>query len=81
MALESIPKAGNEVWVISVRNGAARAFKRKILPKVGFMALRCYNMVVSTTIFTLGIEGMGPLTGEGSGLLNQFAQGLRPGLT
>jgi hypothetical protein len=34
------------------------------------MALRCYNMGVSATIFTLGIEGMGPLTGEGSRLLN-----------
>jgi FHS family L-fucose permease-like MFS transporter len=29
-----------------------------------------FNSIMFPTIFTLGIEGMGPLTGEGSGLLN-----------
>ncbi len=29
-----------------------------------------FNSVMFPTIFTLGIEGLGPLTGEGSGLLN-----------
>jgi len=28
-----------------------------------------FNSIMFPTIFTLGIEGMGPLTGEGSGLL------------
>ncbi len=34
------------------------------------MALRCYNMAVSTTLFTLDIEEMGPLNGGDSELLN-----------
>jgi len=29
-----------------------------------------FNSIMFPTIFTLGIEGLGPLTGEGSGLLN-----------
>jgi MFS transporter, FHS family, L-fucose permease len=29
-----------------------------------------FNSIMFPTIFTLGIEGVGPLTGEGSGLLN-----------
>ena len=29
-----------------------------------------FNSIMFPTIFTLGIEGLGPLTGDGSGLLN-----------
>jgi FHS family L-fucose permease-like MFS transporter len=29
-----------------------------------------FNSIMFPSIFTLGIEGLGPLTGEGSGLLN-----------
>jgi FHS family L-fucose permease-like MFS transporter len=34
------------------------------------LAIGFFNSIMFPTIFTLGIEGLGPLTGEGSGLLN-----------
>ena len=34
------------------------------------IAIGLFNSIMFPTIFTLGIEGLGPLTGEGSGLLN-----------
>ena len=34
-----------------------------------------FNSIMFPTIFTLGIEGLGPLTGEGSGLLNTAIAG------
>jgi FHS family L-fucose permease-like MFS transporter len=37
---------------------------------VGILAIGFFNSIMFPTIFTLGIEGLGPLTGEGSGLLN-----------
>ena len=36
-----------------------------------------FNSIMFPTIFTLGIEGLGPLTGEGSGLLNTAIVGGR----
>jgi len=36
----------------------------------GILLVGLFNSIMFPTIFTLGIEGMGPLTGEGSGLLN-----------
>lgn len=41
------------------------AFAMWTILLVGF-----FNSIMFPTIFTLGIEGLGPLTGEGSGLLN-----------
>ena len=37
---------------------------------VSILAIGFFNSIMFPTIFTLGIEGLGPLTGEGSGLLN-----------
>ena len=37
---------------------------------VTILAVGFFNSIMFPTIFTLGIEGLGPLTGEGSGLLN-----------
>src|SRR5262249_17976420 len=37
---------------------------------VSMLAIGFFNSIMFPTIFTLGIEGLGPLTGEGSGLLN-----------
>src|SRR4029077_6028324 len=34
-----------------------------------------FSSIMFPTIFTLGIEGLGPLTGEGSGLLNTAIAG------
>ena len=37
---------------------------------VSILAIGFFNSIMFPTIFTLGIEGLGPLTGEGSGMLN-----------
>ncbi len=37
---------------------------------VSILAIGFFNSIMFPTIFTLGIEGLGPLTGEASGLLN-----------
>jgi MFS transporter, FHS family, L-fucose permease len=37
---------------------------------VAILAIGFFNSIMFPTIFTLGIEGLGPLTGEASGLLN-----------
>jgi FHS family L-fucose permease-like MFS transporter len=37
---------------------------------VSILLIGFFNSIMFPTIFTLGIEGLGPLTGEGSGLLN-----------
>jgi len=37
---------------------------------VSMLIIGFFNSIMFPTIFTLGIEGLGPLTGEGSGLLN-----------
>ena len=37
---------------------------------VTILAIGFFNSIMFPTIFTLGIEGLGPLTGEASGLLN-----------
>jgi FHS family L-fucose permease-like MFS transporter len=37
---------------------------------ITMLAIGFFNSIMFPTIFTLGIEGLGPLTGEGSGLLN-----------
>jgi FHS family L-fucose permease-like MFS transporter len=37
---------------------------------ISILAIGFFNSIMFPTIFTLGIEGLGPLTGEGSGLLN-----------
>jgi FHS family L-fucose permease-like MFS transporter len=37
---------------------------------VTILAVGFFNSIMFPTIFTLGIEGLGPLTGEASGLLN-----------
>jgi FHS family L-fucose permease-like MFS transporter len=37
---------------------------------ISILAIGFFNSIMFPTIFTLGIEGLGPLTGEASGLLN-----------
>jgi FHS family L-fucose permease-like MFS transporter len=37
---------------------------------ISILGIGFFNSIMFPTIFTLGIEGLGPLTGEGSGLLN-----------
>jgi MFS transporter, FHS family, L-fucose permease len=37
---------------------------------VSMLAIGFFNSIMFPTIFTLGIEGLGPLTGEASGMLN-----------
>jgi FHS family L-fucose permease-like MFS transporter len=37
---------------------------------VSILAIGFFNSIMFPTIFTLGIEGLGPLTGEASGMLN-----------
>ncbi len=37
---------------------------------ISILAIGFFNSIMFPTIFTLGIEGLGPLTGEGSGMLN-----------
>jgi FHS family L-fucose permease-like MFS transporter len=37
---------------------------------VSILIIGFFNSIMFPTIFTLGIEGLGPLTGEGSGMLN-----------
>jgi len=37
---------------------------------VSILVIGFFNSIMFPTIFTLGIEGLGPLTGEGSGMLN-----------
>jgi MFS transporter, FHS family, L-fucose permease len=37
---------------------------------IAILAIGFFNSIMFPTIFTLGIEGLGPLTGEASGLLN-----------
>ena len=42
---------------------------------VSILAIGFFNSIMFPTIFTLGIEGLGPLTGEASGLLNSAIVG------
>jgi len=42
---------------------------------VSILAIGFFNSIMFPTIFTLGIEGLGPLTGEGSGMLNSAIVG------
>ena len=55
--------------IVAVAAGMSGHGDRRSLAMWALLLVGLFNSIMFPSIFTLGIEGLGPLTGEGSGLL------------